>query len=259
MPEPPVLCTVSEGLATVTLNRPAALNALNTALVRDLDRVLRSLAVAPEVRAILLTGAGKAFCAGGDIKEAEHLPAAAAREFVLGAGRVCELIATLDKPVIAAVGGVAFGGGLHLATACDVLVAAQSARFAAVFVKLGLAPDMAGAYTLPRLIGWARARHLFLTGEAIDAATARAWGLVSAVVPDDELMARAEQVGRQWAAGPTQAYGAIKRLLRFSATATFADLVERDAETQALLLQTRDCREGLAAHAERRPPRFGGH
>ncbi len=243
---------------TITLNRPDVLNALNRAMHDGLLAALEQAAADEGVRAVVITGAGRGFCVGQDLQE-----------FSAGAGDVAQslrdtyhrnvlAIRALEKPVIAAVNGAAAGAGMSLALACDVRIAADSASFVPAFIKIGLVPDSGGTWLARRLIGAARAFEWFTTGRRLDAEEARAWGLVSEIVPTDELAERAKEVAALYAAMPTRAVWQTKRLLDAAETTTFEEQLELEARAQAEQTQTPDFREGVAAFLEKRDAEFSG-
>jgi enoyl-CoA hydratase len=248
-----------DGVRWVTVNRPAKLNALNSAVIGELGEVVRPIAADVSVRAVVVTGAGeKAFVAGADIGEFKGLTAAAARELARRGQRLFDAIAALPKPVIAAVNGFALGGGCELAMACHLRVASTNAKFGQPEVKLGLIPGYGGTQRLPRLVGRARALELLLTGKTIDAATALAWGLVNRVVEPSELPAAAQSLAAEiLAVSPA----AVERCLE--AVETGLDLPLRRAEEVeaaqfGLCAASDDMREGVAAFLEKRPASFSG-
>jgi 2-(1,2-epoxy-1,2-dihydrophenyl)acetyl-CoA isomerase len=245
------------GVLTITLNRPDKLNALNGAMQAGLRGALKD-AVDPEVRAVVLTGAGRGFCVGQDLGE-----------FREGAGDVAERLRStfnpnvtalhsLEKPVIAAVNGVAAGAGLSLACACDIRIASDDATFVPAFVNIGLVPDTGGSWSVPHLLGPARAFEWMTSGRRLTAAEAHAWGLVNEVVEAERLAARATEVAAGYAAMPTAGIGMTKRLFQRAATATFEEQLELEAQLQAAAGRTEDFREGVAAFLEKREPRFRG-
>ncbi len=255
-----LILDVSEGVATVTLNRPDSLNSLNLQIKGELTQVLRLLRDDPEVRAVLLTGAGRAFCAGGDIKEMDSertAPVARARMLKILNDILLPLY-KLEKPVVAAVNGHAHGAGLSLALACDVIYAAEGAVMSFAFARLGLVPDTGAFFLLPRRVGVARAKELVFTARRFSAAEAKDYGIVSEVLPDAELMPAATAFARQLASGPTVALGLAKRLLDQSLLVSPEDMAELEAFAQSVAQSTSDHAEGLAAFAERRDPRFTG-
>jgi 2-(1,2-epoxy-1,2-dihydrophenyl)acetyl-CoA isomerase len=242
---------------TITLNRPDVLNALNAGAHAGLAAALEQ-ARDPEIRAVVLTGAGRGFCVGQDLQE-----------FQAGAGDVAQhvrerfnphviAIRGLEKPVIAAVNGPAAGAGLSLALACDIRIASVAAGFVPAFINIGLVPDTGGTWFARRLLGEARAFEWLTTGRRLTAAEALQWGLVSEVVPADELEARGAEVAELYAAMPTRAVWQTKRLLDAAETATLEDQLETEAWTQGELARTPDFTEGVAAFVEKRPPAFTG-
>lgn len=247
----------------ITLNRPAALNALTTEMARE---IMSAIGEAREhgARALVLTGAGRAFCAGGDLKEMRTVAEREGRieaffDEPLGLLNECVLmLQQVPLPVIAAVNGPASGGGCNLALACDIVIAAESARFNQAFVKVGLSPDCGGTYVLPRLVGLKRAAELMMTGDVVDARSAEALGMINRVVADDELMNAAMSLATRLSQAPTAAIAKTKRLLAESATNQLAAQLEAERQAQIESGQTKDFLEGVAAFIEKRPPRFTG-
>jgi 2-(1,2-epoxy-1,2-dihydrophenyl)acetyl-CoA isomerase len=246
------------GVLTITLNRPDVLNALNRELHGGLFDALEQARTDGAVRAVVITGAGRGFCVGQDLQE-----------FSSGAGDVAEnlranyhrnvlAIRALEKPVIAAVNGAAAGAGMSLALACDVRIAGESASFVPAFIKIGLVPDSGGTWLVRRLLGAARAFEWLTTGRRLSAGEARDWGLVSEVVPDEELAVRMNEVAQLYAAMPTRAVWQTKRLLDAAETTTFAKQLELEAAAQAEQTQTPDFREGVAAFLQKREASFTG-
>jgi 2-(1,2-epoxy-1,2-dihydrophenyl)acetyl-CoA isomerase len=252
--------TAEDGLATVVLNRPEALNALNMQLKEELAAVLRVLADEADVRAVLLTGAGRAFSTGGDIKQMDpdRTTEATRRRMAKLTREVVIPLARLDKPVIAAVNGHAHGLGLGIALACDIIYAAESAVMSMAFTRVGLAPDGAASYFLTRAVGIAKAKELMFTGRRFSAAEAEAMGLINFVVPDDELIETATAAARQIASGATIAISAAKRALNDSGIHSIEEMAELEAFGQAIAMTSEDHREGIAAFAEKRPAEFKG-
>lgn len=251
---------VGSGLATVTLNRPDALNALNVQLKDELAAVWRALGPDPEVRAVLLTGAGRAFSTGGDIKQMDpDRTPEATRLMIAKLGREVVIpLARLEKPVVAAVNGHAHGLGLALALACDVIYAAESAVLSAAFTRIGLSPDGCCSYLLTRTVGILTAKELMFTGRRVDGTEAKQLGLVTHVVPDEELQARAREAALGFAAAPTVALARTKRLLDEAAEHTLEQTAELEALAQAVARSADDHAEGVAAFAEKRPAQFSG-
>lgn len=257
-----LLFTVVDGVATVTLNRPKALNAFSQQMQRELAAVIAHLADDDTVRAVILTGAGRAFCAGGDIAEmeaaAEPVPLAGRNKLHRMLTTVLMPLVRLEKPVIAAVNGVAVGAGMNLALAADIALVAENAMFSQAFVKVGLVPDTGGLYLLTRLIGLNRAKELCFTGRMIAASEAMELGLVNRVLPPDELMPAAMALAQELARGATAAIGLTKSLLNIAPTATLEEMAEFESYALAVVLSTEDHREGIRAFREKRPPLFCG-
>jgi 2-(1,2-epoxy-1,2-dihydrophenyl)acetyl-CoA isomerase len=242
---------------TITLNRPEVLNAFTTEMHRQLVGAFKE-ARDPEVRAVVVTGAGRGFCVGQDLQEFGE----AARNI---AGRLREhyhptirAVRELEKPVLAAVNGPAAGAGLSFACACDLRIAAESATFVPAFITIGLVPDMGGTYSTSRLLGPARAFEWMTSGRRLRATEALEWGLVSEVVPDDRLAARAAERAAELAAMPTRGIALSKRLFDHAGHTTLEEQLELEAQLQAAATRTHDFAEGVAAFLEKRDPRFEG-
>jgi len=253
----------NDSVCVLTLNRPERLNALTTEVAVELQDALSS-AVKDGARAIVLTGAGRAFCAGGDLREMQEI---AAREGDVSAffdeplRRLNDLILLIRNtrvPVVAAVNGVASGGGCNLALGCDLVYAAESAKFNQAFIKIGLSPDIGGTFILPRLVGWKRAAELMFTGDMFSARTAYELGMINGVMPDAELMPHVMSLTTRLAQAPTAAIGQIKRLLEASATNDYASQLELEREAQIESGKTKDFVEGVSAFLEKRPAKFTG-
>ncbi|MDP9271564.1 MAG: enoyl-CoA hydratase-related protein [Chloroflexota bacterium] len=260
MPEPvagTTLVSVADGVQTITLNRPESLNALNAEMRHALLDAFKAAGRDPGVRAVLLTGAGRGFCSGADLRGG-----AGERSFrqVLSSeyNPLITAIRELPKPVVAAVNGVAAGAGVSLALACDLVYAAHEARFILAFARIGLVPDSGVTRTLVRALGRHRAAELAFTGDPLSADDAVASGLITGVVPGPELLAHAGGVARRLASGPTRAIGLTKRLINTAEDANLAESLATEAALQELAGRTADHDEGIAAFAEKREPRFSG-
>ena len=249
------------GVATLTLNRPDAYNSLNMALGRELFSASLELDEDPEVRCVVITGSGRAFCAGGDVKD-----------FVDNLGRIGAHIKELttylhgavsrfcrsDKPVIMAINGIAAGGGFSFALSGDLVLAAESAKFTMAYSKIAATPDGSSSYFLPRLIGLRRAMELYFTNRVLTAREALEWGLVTRVVPDAELRPAVTALAAELAQGPTKAYGAAKRLLHQSTWESLETQMELEAQAIAAAGHTEDFRAGVTAFAQKGTPTFRG-
>ncbi|MEU9390559.1 enoyl-CoA hydratase [Streptomyces sp. NPDC048324] len=262
MPVTGVLHTVDAGVAHLTLNRPEALNALTPDQRDLLVELLAGASADPDVRAVVLTGTGRGFCAGADLRGGaaggERVAGDVARMIRTGAQRLIAAVLDCEKPVIAAVNGTAAGLGAHLALACDLVLAAESAKFIEVFVRRGLVPDGGGAYLLPRLVGPQRAKELMFFGDALSAADAERVGLVNRVVPDAELDKTAREWAARLAAGPTRALALTKQLVNASLDGDRAAAFAAEAAAQEINMTTADAQEGVRSFVERRSPEYRG-
>jgi 2-(1,2-epoxy-1,2-dihydrophenyl)acetyl-CoA isomerase len=259
----PVLLEVSAAVATVTLNRPDSANALTAAAKQALLEALARVADDPTVRCVLVTGAGRAFCAGQDLAEHAEVLASggggAAIDVATDAyNRIVLLLATMPKPVVAAVNGACAGAGLGVALACDLRLAAAGARFATAFAGVGLAADSGVSWTLPRTVGTSTAMSMLILGRRLSADDALAAGLVAEVVPDAALATRAAEVGAALAAGPTAAFAAIKTQLATSSVTNLEDALAVEARLQAQVGATADHRGAVAAFLAKQTPTFEG-
>jgi 2-(1,2-epoxy-1,2-dihydrophenyl)acetyl-CoA isomerase len=252
---------VRDGVAHVTLERPEAGNALNLELSQELLRAVLRCDEDPEVRAVLLAGAGDMFCVGGDLKsfsgQGEHLPHHL-KEVTTYLHAAVSRMARMDPPVVAAVQGAAAGAGMSLSCACDLVLAAESARFVMAYSNAGLTPDGSSTYFLPRLVGLKRALDLTLTNRQLSAQEAMEWGIVTRVVPDEDLYEEATALASRLAAGATKALGAAKRLLHTGLTETLETQLEHETQTIADMARTADAREGIASFLEKRQAEFAG-
>jgi len=255
-----VLYEVGDGLATVTLNRPEAMNALDTDTKIALRDALREAAADPAVRAVLLTATGRAFCVGQDLKEHTKVLAAGGGMTTVAEhyNPIATAIATMPKPVVAGINGVAAGAGAGFAFAADYRVAADTASFTTAFAGVALSVDSGMSWTLPRLIGHGRATELLLFPRSVPAEEALALGLVHRVVPSAELAAEALSVARTLAAGPTVAYAAIKEAVAYGADHGLTDTLALEDVLQTRAGATADHHEAVRAFVEKRAPRFEG-
>lgn len=257
-----VLHSVANGVSWITLNRPEAMNAVTRDQRERIVALLAEASADPGIRAVVVTATGRGFCAGADLRGApaarEQVAGDVARMIRLGAQRFVGAVLDCEKPVIAAVNGTAAGLGAHLAFACDLVLASESARFIEVFVRRGLVPDGGGAYLLPRLIGPQRAKELMFFGDAVTAAEAKELGLVNRVVPAEDLENTAREWAERLAQGPTRALALTKQLVNASLDTDRASAFAAEAVAQELNMTTRDAREGVASFVERRGARYEG-
>ena len=260
--EQQLLETVSDGVALLTLNRPDRLNALATPMMDALLEALPRLANDNTVGAIVLTGAGRAFCAGGDVKSMAERPAETGIDQAVAQLRarmeLSRLLHELPKPTVAMVNGPAAGAGLAMALACDLRIAGQSARLVTAFANVGYSGDFGGSYFLSKLVGTGKARELYYLSEPLDAAQALSLGVVNRVVPDAELHDATMALARKLAHGPRLAIAAMKGNLNAAESGTLAQLLDREARHQIETGLTEDHREAARAFVEKRPPRFVG-
>lgn len=258
---PDLIKTVENGIATLTLNRPELLNALSRDIRSGLLEALERLGHDNSVGCIVLTGAGRGFCAGGDVKSMGERSAAAFEPRAAGiqaSNRIPKLMRTIPKTVIATVNGVAVGAGLSMALACDLRIAARSARFGTGFLTIGLSGDWGGTWTLTRLVGTAKACDLYLLGDMISADEALTHGMVNRVADDADLLKTTMAIARRIADIPQIAVGYAKRNLHAAETGDFQTVLDMEAFNQARCSQTEDHREAIKAFAEQRKPVFHG-
>jgi 2-(1,2-epoxy-1,2-dihydrophenyl)acetyl-CoA isomerase len=249
----------ADAVATITLDRPDALNALTVALKEELLVALERVAADPAIRAVVLTGAGRAFCAGQDLRERLQPDAAALdTEIRVRYNPLIRAMRGMPKPIVGAINGIAAGAGASLAFACDIRIAADGASFLLAFGRVGLIPDSGATWLLPRLVGGAKAAELALTAEPLSAVDAERFGLVARVVSADALLAEAHALAARLAAGAPLALALAKRALDRGWDATLEEQLETEAESQGAAGATADHAEGIAAFLERRAPRFTG-
>jgi len=256
-----LLFDVRDNVAHITLNRPDAANSINEEMGKDLMHAALRCDEDPEIRAVLISGAGKIFSGGGDLKaftaKGDQLPYHI-KEITTYLHAAMSRLTRMDAPVVAAVHGAVAGAGMSIAIACDILVAAETTRFMVAYTRAGLVPDGSSTYFLPRIVGLKRALELTLTNRMFSAQEALQWGLVSHVVPDNELIEQARAIAVRLAAGPTRAYGISKRLLHSGWTETLETQMENESQAIANSARTTDAREGITAFLEKRPPKFKG-
>lgn len=254
-----------DGIVTLTLNRPESLNAMNEAMMGEIERILIEVEADAEARVVVLTGAGRAFSSGGDQKRGPG--GEGQRPFFDGdlGGALIERLnrcvlrmQRLPKPIIGSINGVAAGAGMNIALATDLRIAADTARFLEAFARVGLVPDGGGTYFLPRLVGTAKAMEMILLADIVDAAEALRIGLVNRVVPAEQLEQETLKLAERLAQGPTVAYGLAKTGLYQGLGMSLEDVLNMEARNQAIAVRTPDRAEGVAAFLEKRPPRFTG-
>jgi len=259
---PELLETIEDGIATLTFNRPERLNALSTPIMEGLLDGLPRLAGDPGVKVVVLTGAGRAFCAGGDVKSmaegSVQRSTAEATTRLRSRMEVSRILHERPKPTIAMINGPAAGAGLALALACDLRIAGTSARLVTAFVRVGFSGDFGGSYFLTRLVGTAKARELYFTGRPVEAGEALSLGLVNRVIPDEELATVTMELARSLAQGPSIALSLMKRNLNCAENGSLAELLDMEAIHQVQTGRTEDHREAANAFVEKRTPIFIG-
>lgn len=257
-----IICTKEEGIATITMNRPDKRNAFTPEIWESIYRVVEDAGKDDEVRVLIITGTGRAFCTGADVKaQAEQLSQLGREERKKGptaGASLAILLQKLDKPTIAAINGVAVGGGFDLALACDIRIASDRARFAEAFIRRGVVPAMGGTFFLPRLVGIDKACQLIWTGDMIDAREAERIGLVTMVVPHDELESVTRELAEKLAKGPRLAIQRAKRAIYDGLRMDLQSTLKFVASVNEELYETQDRKEGVMAFAEKREPLFKG-
>jgi 2-(1,2-epoxy-1,2-dihydrophenyl)acetyl-CoA isomerase len=252
-----LLVETTAGIATLTLNRPQARNALDLVMRRELLAALDEIEADPSARVVILTGAGGHFCAGGDVKSMQPGSAAAeGRARVTALNRLVTRLVEFPRPVIAMVDGFAVGAGCNLALCCDLVIASDRAKFGEVFAKIGLVPDGGGSWLLPRVVGLARAKELIFTADIIEAVEAARIGLVNRVVPAAELATATRALAARIAQGPPKALAMAKHMVNRAASTDLGAALDVEAFSQAIAITGDEHREGLAAFFEKRPPKF---
>jgi 2-(1,2-epoxy-1,2-dihydrophenyl)acetyl-CoA isomerase len=258
--QPVLLESLRGGVLTLTLNRPERMNALNVPLHQALAEALRRAGANEECRVVLLTGAGKGFCAGQDLSDRVVAPGGGrldlGQSIDMHYNPLIRALRTLAKPVVCAVNGAAAGAGANIALACDIVIAAKSAKFLQAFARIGLVPDSGGTWILPRLVGDARARALMLLADPIEAEEAAAWGMIYHAVEDDQLMGAAHAIAERLAAGPTHAYGLMKRAFLASPVNSLDAQLDLERDLQREAGKADEYVEGVRAFLEKRMPNF---
>jgi 2-(1,2-epoxy-1,2-dihydrophenyl)acetyl-CoA isomerase len=264
MDRTPVIAALEGGVLTLMLNRPQRLNAMSPGLIEAMNHELARARDDTDIRAVLLTGIGRGFCAGADLAGGGPGDPDANGQPDLGAAMdrlfnpMIRAMRALPKPIVAAVNGVAAGGGANLALACDIVLASRSARFDQAFVRISLIPDLGGTWFLPHTVGDARARALAMLGSAVPAEEAQRMGMVWQVLDDSALMEEATKLAHRLAAGPTLSYAAIKKAINAAATNTLDQQLDLERDSQRALGRSADFKEGVAAFLAKRPANFTG-
>lgn len=258
-----IVYATDQAVATIRFNRPECLNSFNTRMLEEFSEVLDAVRSDDSVRCLLLTGTGRGFCAGQDLSErisgGEAVLPDLAESLDQRYNPLVRTLVTLPVPVVCAVNGVAAGAGANIALACDIVIAARSARFIQAFCKIGLIPDAGGTWQLPRLVGRARALGLAMLGDSITADQAAQWGLIWRVIDDDAFTDEAHRLARILAAQPTRALGWIKQAINASATNTLDQQLDLERDLQGMACRGEDYREGLQAFIDKRTPAFKGN
>ncbi|MBX9745540.1 MAG: 2-(1,2-epoxy-1,2-dihydrophenyl)acetyl-CoA isomerase PaaG [Hyphomonadaceae bacterium] len=258
-----ILFSVDSGVAKLTLNRPDRLNSFTVQMHDEVSRALESVAKDASVRVLVLTGAGRGFCAGQDLSDRAVSPGGEGVDLGESLEKrynpLIRRLTSLEIPVICAVNGVAAGAGANIALACDIVIAARSAKFIQSFANIGLIPDSGGTWTLPRLAGQTRALGLALTGEPLLSERAEAWGMIWKCVEDDQLTAETDALATKFANAPTRGLAMTKKLIRESGARSLADQLNEERDAQRTLGRTADYKEGVGAFMEKRQPKFTGN
>lgn len=257
-----ILLEIGTGVARLTLNRPDRLNSFTVQMHDEVSRGLEAVSKS-QARVLVLTGAGRGFCAGQDLGDRAVAPGGDGVDLGESLEKrynpLIRRLTSLEMPVICAVNGVAAGAGANIALACDIVIAAKNAKFIQSFANIGLIPDSGGTWTLPRLAGQARAMGLALTGEALTAERAEAWGMIWKCVEDDQLQAEVDALASKFASAPTRGLAETKKLIRESGTRALAEQLDHERDAQRMLGRTADYKEGVGAFMEKRTPKFTGN
>jgi 2-(1,2-epoxy-1,2-dihydrophenyl)acetyl-CoA isomerase len=256
-----ILLDIANGAARLTLNRPDRLNSFTVQMHDEVSRALEAVSKS-DARVLVLTGAGRGFCAGQDLSDRAVAPGGEGVDLGESLEKrynpLIRRLTTLEMPVVCAVNGVAAGAGANIALACDIVIAAKSAKFIQSFANIGLIPDSGGTWTLPRLAGQSRALGLALTGEPLAAERAEAWGTIWKCVDDDKLVEESNALAAKFASAPTRGLAMTKKLIRESGARALADQLDVERDAQRALGRTSDYKEGVAAFMEKRTPKFSG-
>lgn len=259
MPYETILYRKEAGVGYIILNRPKTLNSLTDQMISELVQVVDEVADDPEARVVVITGAGRGFCSGADMSLSIFTGTPGEIEKVLTLWHLVPAkLRSMPKPIIASVNGTAVGGGAGLALACDIVIASEQARFGQVFVNLGVHPDTGATYTLPRLVGVAKAMELLLTGRIVDAREAEAMGMVNKVVPAGSLETTTKELAESLAKGPPLALGMLKQSVYQALQTDLATAIRREIDCLTITILTEDCKEGTKAFLEKRKPEFRG-
>jgi 2-(1,2-epoxy-1,2-dihydrophenyl)acetyl-CoA isomerase len=256
-----ILLDIASGVATITLNRPDKLNSFTGEMHADLKQAMQIIQADRSVRVLMITGAGRGFCAGQDLSErmmGNEQSTDVGSSLEKNYNPLLKQLRALPYPVVCAVNGVAAGAGCNLVLACDIVIAAKSASFIQIFSKIGLIPDAGGTYTLPRLVGTARAMAAAMLAEKVSAEQAAQWGMIWKCVDDDQLMSEANALAQQLAGQATKALGLTKRAIYASANNTFEQQLDLERDLQREAAKSEDFREGVMAFKEKRPAKFSG-
>ena len=257
-----LLFSIADGVAEITLNRPDKLNSFNPDMLAELHQVFQIVETDSGIRAVLITGSGRGFCAGQDLNVRQGQPGDKGEQVRKSLNErfnpLIRRIHSLKKPVVAAVNGIAAGAGANLALTCDIVLAAESAAFLQAFVNIGLIPDCGGTFYLPRMVGTARAKGAALLGEKVSAKQAAEWGMIWKVVPDQQLLTEAQSLAKRLAAGPSVALGLIKQALDVSVNHDLDRQLDWERDAQGLAAMSEDFAEGVNAFLEKRPAKFSG-
>ncbi len=256
-----VTFTVADGVATITMNRPDVANALNLTMARELAELAIECDERDDVRAVILTGNGRFFSAGGDLdgfSKAAERAGALSKQMTMYVHSAVSRFSRMDAPLIGAVNGMAAGAGFSFAMSCDIVIVEESAQLLSAYTSSGLSPDGSSTYFLPRVVGYKRAYELMVLNRRLTAAEALEWGIATKVVPDGESLTQAKELAAKLASGPTKAYGSVKRLLHASSTETLETQMESESRAFADVLRTEDAQEGVAAFLEKRKPEYKG-